>query len=179
MGKYSHKGPNRISIVQTPNKSTSSKSYPVKADEEEEKVQHHTSIPITGKHDPADAVTTDAAATESSLPKSDANITEPEKTENIWRRIGEVTGIMKKNIDDATQRGEKLEDIEAKTVAIEEGAQQFRKSTAKVQKNLWWKSKKIMILIIGAVILLIVLIGLIIFIAERRLMNPFARLFSR
>lgn len=80
------------------------------------------------------------------------------KTTRIKKQVDEVGTAMRQNVDDAMERGERLEDIEQKTANLAEGSKQFAKNAKTVKSNLFWKNMKCAIII--AVIVLIILAGL-------------------
>lgn len=86
-----------------------------------------------------------------------------EKTKKVQNQVEDVTKTMQKNVQDAMKRGEQLEDLEAKTAALEEGSRAFNKNTEKVKSNLWWKNMKYWAIIIGVIVAVILLILLFIF----------------
>ena len=82
------------------------------------------------------------------------------KSAKVQKQVDEVKDVMQKNVSDAMARGEQLDDLEAKTLALEEGSKSFAKNTKQVSSKLWWKNLKywaIIIFIIVALILVIVL----------------------
>ncbi len=101
------------------------------------------------------------ADSEGNLPKMSAD--SAEKTKKVQNQVEDVTKTMQKNVQDAMKRGEQLEDLEAKTAALEEGSRAFNKNTEKVKSNLWWKNMKYWAIIIGVIVAVILLILLFIF----------------
>lgn len=86
-----------------------------------------------------------------------------DKSAKVQKQVDEVKGIMQKNVSDAMARGEQLEDLEAKTLALEEGSKSFAKNTEKVSSNLWWKNMKYWAIIIGIVVAIVLVIVLAFF----------------
>lgn len=82
------------------------------------------------------------------------------KSANVQKQVDEVQGIMQKNVSDAMARGETLEDLEAKTLALEEGSKAFAKNTKQIDSNLWWKNMKYWAIIIGIIVVIIIIIVL-------------------
>lgn len=81
----------------------------------------------------------------------------------VHEQVEEVKGIMNKNVQDAMSRGEQLNDLEAKTAALEEGSRAFAKNSKQVSSNIWWKNMKYIAIIVGIVVLLILIIVMSIF----------------
>ena len=82
------------------------------------------------------------------------------KSVKVQKQVDEVKDIMQKNVSDAMARGEQLDDLEAKTLALEEGSKSFAKNTKQVNSNLWWKNMKYWGIIIGIIVVVILLIVL-------------------
>jgi vesicle-associated membrane protein 4 len=51
--------------------------------------------------------------------------------------------VMRDNIGKVLQRGEKLDDLEEKSDHLVAGATEFRRSSHKMQKQMWWQSCKV------------------------------------
>ena len=66
---------------------------------------------------------------------------------------------MKKNMEMAADRGERLDSLQDKTDNLAMSAQGFRRGANRVRKNMWWKDMKMRVcLIVGVIILLLVII---------------------
>lgn len=83
-----------------------------------------------------------------------------DKSKKVQDQVNDVTKIMEQNVQDAMKRGEQLEDLEAKTAALEEGSRAFSKNTGKVKSNLWWANMKYWAILIGVIVAIILLIVL-------------------
>lgn len=79
------------------------------------------------------------------------------KSAKVQKEVDEVKGIMEKNVSDAMARGEQLNDLEAKTLALEEGSKSFAKNSKKVSSNLWWTNMKYIAIIAGIIVFLVLL----------------------
>jgi vesicle-associated membrane protein 4 len=66
--------------------------------------------------------------------------------------------VMRDNIGKVLQRGEKLDDLEEKSDHLVAGATEFRRSSHKMQKQMWWQSCKIKLCLVGVVVLIILVI---------------------
>lgn len=111
-----------------------------------------SSIPIDLNDDgkPTDA-STQAAMEE--LQKS------RDKTSQVQEQVDEVTRVMENNVNKTLERGEQLEDLEAKTARLDVEAQQFNKNAAQVEKNLKWKQMRRAIIICVVVIVVLAVAG--------------------
>lgn len=84
-----------------------------------------------------------------------------DKTKAVRQELDDVTKIMQSNIATVARRGENLESIESKTQDLAASSKQFAKKAKKVKNKMWWKSKK-MILIMTVIISLVILIALLV-----------------
>lgn len=81
-------------------------------------------------------------------------------------RVSEVTGIMTENIEKVMRRGDALEDLTDRSTLLAHSSTDFRHSSNKLRKKLFWKSVKmwvilvIVLVVIFAVILAVILIAL-------------------
>ena len=66
---------------------------------------------------------------------------------------------MRQNIHKASERGERLDNLQDKTENLSTQAGHFRRGANRVRKQMWWKDMKMrMCIIIGIIILLVVII---------------------
>ena len=85
---------------------------------------------------------------------------------HLQGRVTEVTGIMTENIEKVMHRGEALEDLTDRSALLAHSSTDFRHSSTKLRKKLFWKSVKmwvifiIVLLVIVALIIAAILIGL-------------------
>ena len=84
------------------------------------------------------------------------------KSAKVQKQVDDVKGIMEKNVSDAMARGEQLDDLEAKTLALEEGSKSFAKNSKQVSSNIWWKNMKYWAIIIGVIVAIILIIVMVI-----------------
>ncbi|KAH9822507.1 synaptobrevin [Melampsora americana] len=82
------------------------------------------------------------------------------KTQAIQDEIDDTVGIMRENITQVAERGERLDALHDKTEHLSLTSQGFRSGAHRVRKQMWWKDMKIKIMI-GFVIL--ILIGVFVF----------------
>lgn len=86
--------------------------------------------------------------------------TSRDKAHEVKQEVDEVVDIMSQNIKKVVERGENLEDLEAKTDALQQSSKTFKTSANKVKRKMWWKNMKftiILSIILIAIITLIVL----------------------
>ena len=85
------------------------------------------------------------------------------KTAKVQKEVDEVKIIMEKNVNDAMARGERLDALEEKTLALEEGSKSFAKNSKQASSNLWWTNMKYTAIIVGIITAIILFIVLYLF----------------
>jgi uncharacterized integral membrane protein len=80
------------------------------------------------------------------------------KTAKVQKEVDEVKVVMEKNVTEAMARGEQLNDLEAKTLALEEGSKSFAKNSKQVSSNLWWTNMKYTAIIVGIITAIILVL---------------------
>ena len=81
------------------------------------------------------------------------------------QQIKETTDIMQRNIENATERGYDLENTSRRVEDLELGAQQFGISSTKTRNKMWLSYGKWTIILVLVVLGILVLTGLVVFIA--------------
>ena len=77
----------------------------------------------------------------------------------LQKEIDGVVDQMRHNIQNAGQRGERLDTLQNKTDHLSDQANGFRRGANRVRKQMWWKDMKMrMCIIVGIILLLIVII---------------------
>jgi hypothetical protein len=107
-----------------------------------------------------------------------------QKAKKVQNQVDDLTRIMNKNIQDAIERGEKLNELEEKTRKnkifnnlilihslflddINEGAKVFTKSAKEVKKQLWWKNIKSVVSISFALLIILIIAVVAIVLSNR------------
>lgn len=80
----------------------------------------------------------------------------------VQNQINETTSIMKKNIEQVLNRGEKLEDLEKKTDDIRIESIEFEQTSRKLKDEMCWKKYQLQLIIIGVIITIVSLIIILI-----------------
>lgn len=78
-----------------------------------------------------------------------------EKVTEVKRKVEDTKQVMEKNIQDAMERGERFEDLGAKTEALAATSKAFGKQAKQVKKNLWLKNMKMTIILVFIVLLML------------------------
>ena len=58
---------------------------------------------------------------------------------------------MNSNVEKVVKRGEDLSSIQSKTDDLQQNALAFKKTTTKIQNEMWWKNKKMQLIIAALV----------------------------
>ncbi|KAK9479336.1 synaptobrevin-domain-containing protein [Lipomyces japonicus] len=78
----------------------------------------------------------------------------------VRKEIDQVKDIMSQNIERVIERGERIESLVDKTDHMNQTAFAFRKRSTALRREMWWKNKRLVVLLIIAVIFLVyVVIG--------------------
>jgi vesicle-associated membrane protein 4 len=78
-----------------------------------------------------------------------------EKMTDIKHKVEDTKEVMERNIQDAMERGERFEDLGAKTETLAATSKAFGKHAKKVKKNLWLKNMKMTIILTLIVLLMV------------------------
>ena len=84
----------------------------------------------------------------------------PSNLEATRRQVDEVQNIMKENVEKVLERDGKLSQLEDRAERLQEGTEQFHKSSIRIKRKQFWENMKMKI-IIGVVVLVIILVFLI------------------
>jgi hypothetical protein len=81
-----------------------------------------------------------------------------DKLLKVQRQADDVTNVMRQNIEKTMARGEQLDELDDKSLRLEESAQRFQKNANKVHwmfKCRSWRNMAIIIVLLAVVIVLI------------------------
>ncbi|CAI2175580.1 446_t:CDS:2 [Funneliformis geosporum] len=92
------------------------------------------------------------------VPKDGAAGGPPSKTQHIQKQIDDTVGIMRENINQVAQRGERLDALQDKTENLTASAQGFRRGANRVRKQMWWKDMKMRIIIAFVIVVILLMI---------------------
>lgn len=81
----------------------------------------------------------------------------PNKLTKVKNELEGVMNTMKNNIGKVIDRGERLEDLEAKSESFEMSAFQFKSTSTKLKNRMWWHNFK-MKAIFGCVIIVVIIV---------------------
>jgi len=82
-----------------------------------------------------------------------------EKLNTVKNEIKNTMAVMKKNINKVIDRGDKLDDLEAKSESFEMNAFNFKSGSTKLRQKLWWQNCKLKLILafIVTVVLLVII----------------------
>lgn len=83
--------------------------------------------------------------------------TDNSKIKDVQKQVDETTHIMKDNIESIIERGEKIENLEMKTIQLEKDAKDFRGKARDLKRHFCIQNAK-MIGIISCIVIVIILI---------------------
>eukprot|EP00010_Vexillifera_abyssalis_P005784 CAMPEP_0201552898 /NCGR_PEP_ID=MMETSP0173_2-20130828/19186_1 /ASSEMBLY_ACC=CAM_ASM_000268 /TAXON_ID=218659 /ORGANISM="Vexillifera sp., Strain DIVA3 564/2" /LENGTH=220 /DNA_ID=CAMNT_0047963483 /DNA_START=49 /DNA_END=711 /DNA_ORIENTATION=+ len=91
-----------------------------------------------------------------------SNDPEADSIRKARSQVSEVKDIMINNVEKVLERGDRIETLVEKTDLLQENSEQFRDSSVKLKRQMWWKNTKMCIIIWAVVIIVILVIVLII-----------------
>lgn len=80
----------------------------------------------------------------------------------LQNQVGEVTGIMRQNVEKVLERGDKLDDLMDKTDDLQASSNTFKVTSTKLSRKMLWKNRRMMIILAVVTIIVITVIVLII-----------------
>lgn len=81
-----------------------------------------------------------------------------EKLEEMKAKVAEVQGVMRENIHNVMDRGQKIEVLVEKAQDLQVEANGYRDNGRAIKRKMWYQNMKIKLTIIGVLILILVLI---------------------
>lgn len=89
---------------------------------------------------------------------NDFNDGKGDKLSTLQNQVGEVTGVMKQNIEKVLERGDKLDDLVEQSDNLQAGAATFKTTSKRISRKYYWQNKKMMIIIVIVVIVIVTII---------------------
>jgi len=96
-----------------------------------------------------------------------SNEAEADKLAKVQQQVDEVTSVMRSNIDEALNRGERLDVLVDKAEDLRGGASQFQKSSTQLKRNFCKRNMKVIICIVIVVLLIALAIILGVVLTQR------------
>lgn len=79
--------------------------------------------------------------------------------EQMQNQLGQIKSVMVDNIEKVLDRGEKINLLVDKTDNLHQQAFKFSKASTHFKRQMWWRNVKMMLMLGGAAVLLLYLIG--------------------
>mmetsp|Transcript_1684 Transcript_1684/g.2724 ORF Transcript_1684/g.2724 Transcript_1684/m.2724 type:complete len:217 (+) Transcript_1684:87-737(+) len=83
---------------------------------------------------------------------------EADKIRKVKGQVEEVKQVMTDTIDKILDRGDKIELLVDKSGELSEQANKFKKSSAQLQRRMWWNNFKLQAIMIGSGVIILMLI---------------------
>ena len=61
----------------------------------------------------------------------------------LQSQVREVTDIMRDNVSRMLDRGERLDELNVRSEALSDASAEFRASSVRVQRKMWWEGAKV------------------------------------
>lgn len=84
------------------------------------------------------------------------------KLRRVQNKVDEVAGVMRTNIDDAIERGVKLERLESSSQALEEQSRQFQRNSRQLKNKFCCENAKRTLIIVGIVLVILAILAAVI-----------------
>lgn len=100
---------------------------------------------------------------------SDPGYDESDQIAKVRKEVNEVKDVMTQNIEKVLERGEKIDVLVGKTEELDHSSQVFHRQAKRLRREMWWKNKKICLILVFVVAIIIAVIVLAILGVEGKL----------
>lgn len=100
---------------------------------------------------------------------SDPGYDESDQIAKVQKEVNEVKDVMTQNIEKVLERGEKIDVLVGKTEELDHSSQVFHRQAKRLRREMWWKNKKICLILVFVVAIIIAVIVLAILGVEGKL----------
>lgn len=100
---------------------------------------------------------------------SDPGFDESDQIAKVRKEVNEVKDVMTQNIEKVLERGEKIDVLVGKTEELDHSSQVFHRQAKRLRREMWWKNKKICLILVFVVAIIIAVIVLAILGVEGKL----------
>jgi len=87
------------------------------------------------------------------------------KMKDVKLQVEEITTIMKENVNKLFTRGDRLEDLDARSENLRSASSDFHTASSRLRKNLWWKEMRTRLIL--ALLIVLVIITIIVWLAVK------------
>ncbi|XP_074593401.1 CCR4-NOT transcription complex subunit 2-like [Brevipalpus obovatus] len=88
----------------------------------------------------------------------DSNSASSKRLQQTQAQVDEVVGIMRTNVEKVLERDQKLNELDDRAEALQQGASQFEQQAIKLKRKEWWRNMKMMAILAAVVIILLIVI---------------------
>ncbi|CAH3104538.1 unnamed protein product [Pocillopora meandrina] len=100
---------------------------------------------------------------------SDPGYDESDQITKVQKEVNEVKDVMTQNIEKVLERGEKIDVLVGKTEELDHSSQVFHRQAKRLRREMWWKNKKICLILVFVIAIIIAVIVLAILGVEGKL----------
>ncbi|RMX58569.1 hypothetical protein pdam_00006409 [Pocillopora damicornis] len=100
---------------------------------------------------------------------SDPGYDDSDQIAKVRKEVNEVKDVMTQNIEKVLERGEKIDVLVGKTEELDHSSQVFHRQAKRLRREMWWKNKKICLILVFVVAIIIAVIVLAILGVEGKL----------
>ncbi|XP_046808945.1 vesicle-associated membrane protein 8-like [Lucilia cuprina] len=90
--------------------------------------------------------------------KSNQHETPQNPIEQTQKQVKELVEILQENVNLAIKREDNLKDLTKISNDLENNAEQFKTTTDKVKRKVWWKQMKTKLVFVGLVVILLLVL---------------------
>lgn len=100
---------------------------------------------------------------------SDPGYDESDQISKVRREVNEVKDVMTENIEKVLERGEKIDVLVGKAEELDQSSQVFHRHSKRLRREMWWKNKKMCIILVFVIAVIIAAIVLAVLGVEGKL----------
>lgn len=100
---------------------------------------------------------------------SDPGYDESDQISKVRREVNEVKDVMTENIEKVLERGEKIDVLVGKAEELDQSSQVFHRHSKRLRREMWWKNKKMCLILVFVIAVIIAAIVLAILGVEGKL----------
>eukprot|EP00043_Microstomoeca_roanoka_P013564 m.132946 g.132946 ORF g.132946 m.132946 type:complete len:97 (+) comp15789_c3_seq3:460-750(+) len=78
------------------------------------------------------------------------------------QQVKEVEDVMRNNLQKVIDRGERLDDLNAKSEDLAFESKRFEDRSRRLKNQMWWQNKKFQLMIAGVILLIITIVVIVI-----------------
>ncbi|AYV80658.1 MAG: vesicle-associated membrane protein 7B [Harvfovirus sp.] len=83
------------------------------------------------------------------------------KLKSVQLKIDDVKVAVQENVALTLKRGEHIDDVEGKSIILEEESRKFKKQSEELARKMWWRNFRLKAMITGLILAVLIIIILI------------------